>query len=83
MSTVEQIILVILAATLAVFLTVGIVATVYVIQLVKTLQTIAEKAENLVESAETVGTMVKQAVGRLSVLQFVKTIVNLVHKTSK
>jgi cell division protein FtsB len=81
MSTVEQIILVILAAALAIFITTAIVAVVYVIRLVKTLQAIAQKAENLVDSAETVGTMMKQAVGRLSVLQFVRTVVNLVHKS--
>jgi len=83
MSTVEQIILVILAAALAVFLIVAIVVAVYTIQLVKTLQHIALKAESLVDSAESVSALVKQAVGHLSLLRFVRSVVDLVHSKSK
>lgn len=83
MNTAEQILVVILAAALAVLLTLAIIATVYVIQLVKTLQIIATKAEHLVESAEQVGNMVRQTVGRLSLLRFLRTVVDLVHNKSK
>jgi ABC-type methionine transport system permease subunit len=83
MNTTEQILLVILGAALAVFLTLAIVAIVYVIRLIKTLQTLAEKAETLVESAESVGAMVKQAVGQLSLLKFLRSIVTLVHNKGK
>jgi len=83
MNTTEQILLVILGAALAVFLTLAIIATVYVIQLVKTLQTIAQKAESLVESAESVGNMVKSAVGHISLLRFVRGVVDMVHNKVK
>lgn len=82
MNTAEQILVVILAAALAVFLTLAIVATVYLIQLIKTLQNIALKAEGFVDSAEAVGVMVKQAVGKLSLLRFVRGIVDMVHNKS-
>ncbi|HSX17602.1 MAG TPA: hypothetical protein VLH86_05900 [Patescibacteria group bacterium] len=83
MNTAEQILVVILAAALALFLTLAIIATVYVIQLVKTLQNIALKAENLVDSAESVGSMVKQAIGHVSILRFVRSVVDLVHNKVK
>jgi hypothetical protein len=83
MNTAEQVIMLILAGALALFLVIAIVAAVYVIRLVKTLQIIAEKAENLVDSAESVGVMVKQAVGRLSLLRFVRSVVDMVHSKHK
>jgi hypothetical protein len=83
MNTAEQILVVILAAALAVLLTLAIIATVYIIQLVKTLQVIAIKAEHLVESAEEVGNMVRNTVGRLSLLRFLRSLVDMVHSKSK
>ena len=83
MNTAEQILVVILAAALAVFLVLAIIAAVYVIQLVKTLQNIALKAESFVDSAESVSAMVKQAIGHLSVLRFVRSVVELVHNKVK
>lgn len=83
MNTTEQIILLILAVTLAIFLVTAITALVYIIRLVKSLQIIAAKAEQLVDSAESVGAMVKQTVGRLSLLRFVKSVVDLVHSKDK
>lgn len=83
MNTAEQILVVILAAALAVLLILAIVATVQVIRLVKVLQVIALKAENFVESAEAMGEMVKRTVGKLTVLKFVNSIVDLVKHKSK
>ncbi|HUC90235.1 MAG TPA: hypothetical protein VMR45_05525 [Patescibacteria group bacterium] len=84
MNTAEQILVMILAIALAVLLTVAIVATVLMIRLIKTAQKIADKTENLVESAESVGDMIKQTVGNLSFLRLVHVITDFIHnKTSK
>ena len=85
MTTTEQLLLAILATTLAVFLILAIVAIIQVIRLIKTLRKIAEKAEVLVDSAESAADMVKNAVGQLSVLRFAHSIFDMVtkHKGSK
>lgn len=83
MNTAEQILVIILSAALAVLLTLTIIAVVYIIQLVKTLQIIATKAERLVESAEEVGNMVRTTVGNLSLLRFLRSVVDMVHSKSK
>jgi hypothetical protein len=83
MNTAEQIILIILGAALAVFLTLAIVVAIQVIRLVKILQALATKAEALVNSAENTADMVKNAVGKLSVLRFAHSIFDMVAKQTK
>jgi len=79
MNTTEQIILIILAGAFAVFVTVAIIAVVAVIRLVKTIQGIAVKAEKLVDSAEAVSDMVGNTMGKLSLLNFVHSVIGMVH----
>jgi len=81
MNTAEQIILVILAAALAVFLILAIVIAIHVIRLIKTVEKLAGKAEHLVDSAESAADMVRNTVGQLSVLRFVHHIVDMVTKS--
>jgi uncharacterized membrane protein (UPF0182 family) len=83
MNTAEQILVVILASALAVFLTLAIVIAVQVIRLMKTLNRISERAEQFVDSAEKTAEAVKSAVGQLSVMRFMQNIVEMVHKKSK
>lgn len=83
MNTAEQILVIILAAALAVFLALAIVIATQVIRLMKTLQIIATKAEMFVDSAEKTAEAVKSAVGQLSVMRFVQNIVDMMHKKSK
>lgn len=84
MNTAEQILVVILATALAVLLVLAIIVCIQLIRLMKVLQVIALKAENFVESAEAMGEMVKQTVGKLSLLKFVSGIVDFVkHKQDK
>lgn len=85
MTTAEQILVAVLATALALFLILAIVIAVQVIRLVKTLQIIAEKAEGFINSAESAADMVKSAVGQLSVLRFVHSVVDTVmkHKSTK
>lgn len=83
MNTAEQILVVILASALAVFLVLAIIIAVQVIRLMKTLQAISLKAQEFVDSAEATAEMVKSAVGQLSLLRFVQNIWGLVHKSNK
>ena len=84
MNNAETILVIFLSTALAVFLTLAIIAVVHLIRLIKVLQVIAVKAEGFVESAESAADMVKSAVGQLSVMKFVGSIVDLVrHKDRK
>ena len=83
MNTAEQILVIILAAALAVFLVLAIVIASQVIRLMKTLQNVANKAEAFVDSAEKTVEVVKSTVGQLSVIRFVQNVVNLVQKRAK
>ena len=79
MTTAEQILVVFLSTALALFLVVAIIAGIFAIRLLKTINRVATKAEGLVDSAEAVGDMVKQTVGALSITRMVRGIVNFVH----
>ena len=83
MNTAEQILVVILASALAVFLVLAIIIAVQVIKLMKALNEIALKAQEFVDSAEKTAELVKSAVGQLSLVRFVQSVVNMVHKRTK
>lgn len=85
MNTAEQIILLILASALALFLILAIAAIVAVIKLVKTLREIALKADRIVDSAETVTELFRKASGPMTVLHFVRGVADAVakHKESR
>ncbi len=83
MNTAEQILVVILAAALAVFLVLGIVIATQIIRLMKTLNEVAVKAQEFVNSAEKTAEVVRSAVGQLSLLRFVQSVVDVVQKHKK
>jgi Ca2+/H+ antiporter len=83
MNTAEQIILLVLAGAFTVFLILAIIAIVAVIRLIKTIQIVAIKAEKLVDSAEAVSAMVGNTVGKLSLLNFVHSVIGMVHGNGK
>jgi len=83
LTTVQQILLIILTTALAVFLILAIVVAVMIIKLVKTLRMIADKAEKVVITAENVGEVFKQAATPLGVLRFVQGLVDVVAKHKK
>lgn len=83
MNTAEQILVVILAAALAIFLILAIVIAIQLIRLMKTLQKVADKAEAFVDSAERTAEVVKNAVGQLSIIRFVQNVVDMVQKRTK
>lgn len=79
MTTAEQILVVFLSTALAIFLVIAILVGLQTLKLLKTLQTVATKAEGFVTSAEAVGQMVRQTVGALSLSRFAKGVANFVH----
>lgn len=85
LSTAQQILVVVLASALAIFLILGIVLAVLVIRLLQTLRVVAGKAEQLVESAEAVGEVFKRVAGPVGIFKFVRSIVDMVaqHKHNK
>lgn len=80
MDNAEQILVVILASALAIFLVLAIVIAVQVIRLMKVLQSLAIKAQDLVDSAEKTADLVKSAVGQLSLMRFVHGVFDMVSK---
>jgi len=80
MNTAEQILVVVLAAALAVFLVLAIVIAIQVIRLMKVLNNVATKAQEVVDSAEKTAELVRGAVGQLSLIRFVQNVVDMVQK---
>lgn len=68
MNTAEQILVVILASALAVFLVLAIIIAIQAIRLMRVLNDVALKAQQFVDSAEKTADLVKSAVGQLSLL---------------
>jgi hypothetical protein len=83
MNTAEQILVVILAAALAVFLILAIAIAIQVLRLMKVLNEVALKAQEFVDSAERTAEVVRSAVGQLSLIRFVQNIVDMVQKHKK
>lgn len=83
MNTAEQILVVILSSALAVFLILAIIIAIQVIRLMKVLNKVAVKAQEVVDNAEKTAELVKSAVGQLSVMRFVQNVVNMVQKAKK
>ncbi len=84
-STTEQIILVILSLTLAIFLTVSIIATIKVIQILDHLKKITIKAESIADKAESVTTFFQNTTGHVALGKLLSNIFNASreHKTGK
>lgn len=80
MGNAEEILVIILASTLTIFLIVAIVATIKIIQLLKHVQLLAEKAEKLADNASSVGEMLKFTA---TPAMIVKTVANIMQTVSK
>jgi cell division protein FtsB len=80
MNTSEQILVIILASALALFLVLAIIIAAMVISLIKKVNDVASKAQELVTSAESTADILKNTVGQLSVLRFVHSIIGMVTK---
>lgn len=65
---------IILSGALAVFLVLGIVALVKLIQLLNHLKRIAQKAEELTDKAEAVGEFLQRSVSSLALVRLLKNV---------
>ena len=83
MDTATHILVVILSVFLALFLLLGIIVAVQVIRLVRVVQHIARKAEAVVDSAETVGTMFKNAAGPMALFKLLRNMAHVVQGNKK
>lgn len=80
MNTSEQILVIVLATVLAILLVLAVVIAIMTIRLIKSVNRIADKAEQLIESAEHVGQVFRNASGPLAVFKVVQNIADLVAK---
>ncbi len=78
MNTTEHILLIILASALGLLLILAIAAFVALIRLIKTLRHVAQTAESVIESAESVTNLFRKASGPVTVLNFVRGVANAV-----
>lgn len=83
MNTAENILVIVLASALAIFLLLAVVAAVQIIRLLKTINKITDKAERVIETAENVGEVFKNAAGPLALARVVGNIIDAVHKVTK
>ncbi len=79
----EQILVIILSATLAIFLILGIVALVKLIQILNHLKVISEKAEKLINTAENVGEFFRYTAGPAAIVKLFSNISDVVFKHKK
>lgn len=83
MENTEEILVIILSITLAIFLVLAIIATRKLIEILNHLKSIAEKADNLATSAEQVGELFKNAAGPVAIGKLFSGIANTVFKDRK
>ncbi len=83
MDTSTHILVIILSVFLALFLLLSIVIAAQIIRLLKAVNRVASKAESIVDSAETVGAMFKDAAGPLAILKIIHNIAQAVQNNKK
>ncbi len=77
----ETILVIILSVTLAVFLVLGIVALIKLIDILNSLKRITAKAEKFAEGAENLGEFFKDATGKLAIGKLVHNIAHFVKRS--
>jgi pilus assembly protein TadC len=80
MQDAETILVIILSVTLTIFLIVGIVLVVSLVRLTKTLNSVAEKAQEVVSNVESASEVLKKAAGPVAVGKFIMNISDLFKK---
>lgn len=83
MDTATHILVIILSAFLALFLLLGIIGLVQAIRLMRAIQRIAHKAEAIIESAESVGTLFRNAAGPLAIFKLIRNMAHVVKGNKK
>ncbi len=80
MDTATQVLVIIVSATLTVFLIMSIVLVALAIRLVGQLKTIADRAEKAVDSVTTAGDMLRHASGPLAIAKMVGKLIRQHYK---
>lgn len=83
MDTSTHILVIILSIFLALFLLLGIIIAIQVIRLLKAINGIVQKAESIVETAESVGRVFRNASGPLAAARLLANIVEGVSNHNK
>jgi hypothetical protein len=83
LTTVETVILIILATFLSLTLILSVVALAYVIKLITSVKRIVAKAEDVVDSVEVATDVLKNVSGPLATLRVLKNIVSIVQNGQK
>lgn len=78
MDTATHVLVVILSVFLAIFILLGIIVAIQAIRVLTMIQRIARKAEVVIESAESVGEIFKNAAGPLAILKVVRNMIRVV-----
>ncbi|HUD05418.1 MAG TPA: hypothetical protein VMR18_00640 [Candidatus Saccharimonadales bacterium] len=83
MNTASGVLLIVVSSVLSVFLIVGIIVLVKVIQLINSLKRISQKAEKVIDSAEAVSNIFRKSAGPLAIGRFLNNIMDAVAKHKK
>lgn len=83
MQNAESVLVIIVSATLALFLVTAIVVMVLIAKLVQALRRIVDDAERVVETAGEAAEMLRNASGPLALFKVVRNMVNAVDKMRK
>jgi hypothetical protein len=83
MDTSTHILVIILSIFLALFLLLSIIIALQIMRLLKAVNRVASKAESIVDSAETVSAMFKDAAGPLAILKVIHNIAEAVQGNKK
>jgi hypothetical protein len=83
MNTSEHILVIVLAAMLALFLLLSVVIAIQIVRLLHKIQLIAQKAESVIESAESVGTVFKNAAGPMALVRVIRNMIHVAQDSNK
>ena len=78
-----DIIVVILSVSLFVFLVIGVIATVLMIKLIKSLRAVVDKGEALVDKAEAIGESIRENASAVGLVSLLTKMVSLVGKSKR
>lgn len=83
MTTAEHILLIILSSFLGLFLLLGITLLIMIIVLVRRLQTVASKAESMVDTAAEIGQSLRKTVGSFTFFQSIGGLLKALSQLKK
>lgn len=83
MSTTDEVLLIVLSCLLSIFFIMLIALAFGIMKLIKSLQRVVEKAEDVVESVESAAEVFKDTQGRLAMFKLIRNIIKLAQRSRK